>query len=334
MKHFVIVAVLVIISTLLVNAGLERVGLLPVEASAQAAPIDRLFNVQFKLIAFLFSLIMVIMLYSIVVFRRKPGDTEDGAHITGNTKLEVLWTVVPLLTVLYIAYLGAQSLAETLRIDPQAMVINVTARQWSWAFEYPDYKITSTTLNLPVNHQVLLKMSSNDVIHGFWVPEFRVKQDVLPGRVVELRVTPTMIGQYKVRCSVICGTSHALMEQGVVVQSDADFRAWVTEQQSAGSADPVERGKKWAAQFGCAACHSVDGKVIVGPTWKGLYGADVTLADGTTVKADEAYLIESIVKPNAKIVKGFAPSVMPQDLADKLTQDQINDLIAYIKSLK
>jgi cytochrome c oxidase subunit 2 len=334
MKHFVIVAILVIISTFLVKVGLDAVGLLPVEASAQAVPIDRLFNVEFWLISFLFSLIVVFMLYSIVVFRRKPGETGDGAHIEGNTTLEVLWTLAPLATVLAIATLGAQALADTRRIDPQAMVVQVTAGQWFWKFEYPDYGVTSTTLNLPVNKQVLLQMKSEDVIHSFWVPEFRVKQDVLPGRFTELRITPSKEGQYKVRCAELCGTSHALMEDPVVVMAEGDFKNWITDQQKLASASPADRGKKLAAENGCAACHSVDGSRIIGPTWKGLSGSDVEFADGTTAKADDAYLKAFILNPNARQIKGFPLNVMPSDFREKLTDDQINDIIEYIKSLK
>ena len=334
MKHLIIVGILVAIFSVLVSVLLGAIGLLPIQASAQAVTIDRLFDLHFKLIAFLFSLIMVLMLYSIVVFRRKPGETGDGKHIEGNTPLELAWTVVPLIAVIYIAYLGAGSLAETRRVDPQAMVVKVTARQWSWSFEYPEYNITSSTLNLPVDKQVLLQLTSLDVLHGFWVPEFRLKQDVVPGTTKELRVTPDRVGEYKVRCSVICGTSHAKMEQPTIVQTAADFQAWVKEQQSAVSANPVERGKKWATQFGCVACHSIDGSKVVGPTWKGLFGHEVPLADGTTVKADDAYLLESIINPNAKIVQGFAPNLMPPTYGAQLTKEQINDLIEYIKTIK
>jgi cytochrome c oxidase subunit 2 len=214
------------------------------------------------------------------------------------------------------------------------MEIKVTAGQWFWKFEYPDYNVTSTTLSLPAEKQVLLQMKSDDVIHSFWVPEFRVKQDVLPGRFTELRVTPTLVGSYKVRCAELCGTSHALMENPVVVMAEADFKNWITEQQKLASASPADRGKKLAAENGCAACHSVDGSRIVGPTWKGLYGADVSLSDGTTVKADDAYLKESILLSNAKVVKGFQPNVMPQNYREKLSDDQISDIVEYIKSLK
>src|SRR5574337_987880 len=131
----------------------------------------------------------------------------------------------------------------------------------------------------------------------------------------------------------MCGRQHAYMEAPVIVVSQADFDAWIA-QQSAVSNDPVERGRKWAAQFGCVSCHSIDGTKIVGPTWKGLSGAQVPLADGTTVTADDAYLRESIVNPNVKIVQGFLPNFMPQTFGTTLKDQQISDLIAYIKSLK
>lgn len=335
MKHFAIVGVLVIVATVAVNAGLNAVGLMPVEASEQARVIDRLFSLHVTVISFLFSLIVVFMLYSVVVFRRKPGDTSDGDHFEGHTGLEVAWTLGPLALVMLFAGLGAQALADTRRPEPNAYVVNVVASQWSWSFEYPDSGVTSTSLNLPVNRQVVLQLTSQDVIHSFWVPEFRVKQDALPGDklVKELRLTPTLIGQYKVRCAELCGRQHAYMEAPVVVMSQADFDAWITKE-SAISNDPVARGKKWATQFGCASCHSVDGTKIVGPTWKGLYGHEVTLADGATATADDAYLRESIVDPNARVVQGFAPNLMPQTFKDQLQDQQISDLIEYIKTLK
>jgi cytochrome c oxidase subunit 2 len=335
MKHFVIVGVLVLILTVLLSMAVDSIAFLPVAASAQAKPIDHLFNLHFKLIAFLFSLIAVFMLYSVVVFRRRKGDTSDGDHFEGHTGLEIVWTIAPLAIVFYFAFIGAQALAETRSVDPQAIVVKVIGSQWSWRFEYPEYGITSSELRLPANRQVLLKLTSTDVIHSFWVPEFRVKQDAIPGdtMVKELRVTPTLIGDYKVRCAELCGRQHAYMESPVIVMEPAGFEAWVIRQ-TALPKDPVERGARWAKQYACAACHSIDGSAVVGPTWKGLYGKQETLTDGTAVAVDDAYLIRSVIDPNAQVVQGFNPGIMPQTLGEQLTQDQINDVIAYIKSLK
>ncbi len=335
MRHFVIVGILVIALAVLTYVGLNSAGLMPVEASAQAAPIDWLWDLQVKAMSFLFALIVVPMLYSLLVFRRKKGDTSDAAHVEGNTTLEVVWTVIPLVMVLGMAYIGAQNLGETRRVDPDAMVVNVTGFQWGWSFEYPDYGITSKELYLPVNKQVLLKMTSRDVIHSFWVPEFRVKQDLVPGRVTELRITPTMLGDtYKVRCSEICGTSHAYMENPVIVVEKVAFDAWVSEQQALAAQagqTPEGRGLALVTANGCRACHSIDGSAGVGPTWFQLAGSEVPLSGGGTVVADDAYLLESILKPQAKIVAGFETQQMP---VYNFTEEQAADIIAYIKTLK
>lgn len=335
MKHLVIAGILVVLVTAALIFGLGQVRLLPVAASAQAEPIDWLFNIEFKVIAFLFSLIVVLMVYSIVVFRRRKGDTTDARHIEGNTRLEVMWTLAPLATVLVFAYLGGYSLAETQRMDPRALEVNVVGSQWSWRFEYPQLGITSAELILPQNKQAVLYLSSTDVIHSFWVPEFRVKQDALPGGedfVRALRITPTLSGDYKVRCAELCGQRHAYMESPVRVLAQADYDAWVAANTVA-SEDPVERGEQLATQFGCQACHSIDGSTLVGPTWKGLYGHEVVLSDGTTEVADDDYIHESIREPGLKIVQGFA-NVMPADIGQELTDEQIQDLIEYIKTLR
>ncbi len=336
MKHIVIAAVLVVVVTALLIAGLQQVQLLPVQASAQAVPIDNLFNLEFKIIAFLFSLIVVLMVYSIVVFRRKKGDVTDAAHVEGNTKLEVAWTVAPLATVLFISYLGGESLANTMRSDPQPLKVNATGAQWAWSFEYPDSGVISGELVLPVNKQVLLSLSSKDVIHSFWVPEFRVKQDALPGGpdyVRQLRITPTLIGQYKVLCAELCGMQHTGMTAPVKVVSQADYDSWMAEQSGALN-DPVARGRKIAQQQACLSCHSLDGSRLVGPSWKGLYGSDVPLSDGRTAKADEPFLVESVRNPSASIVQGYPPAMPATYTQANLSDEQLKDIIEFIKSLK
>jgi cytochrome c oxidase subunit II len=336
MKHFVIVGVLVILSTVLVNWLLNNIGLLPAAASLQAGPIDQLFSTHFIFISFLFSLITVFLVYSIVVFRKRDGDPEDGAHFSGSNRLEIAWTIVPLATVLYIAFLGSQSLAEIRREDPQAMVVNVTAGQWFWSYEYPEHGITSSSLYLPVDRQVLLRLSSLDVIHSFWVPEFRVKQDVLPGEnlVKELRFTPTIVGEYTNRCAEMCGGAHAYMNSPVIVLDQADFDAWLDEESGQVTQDPAVRGMRISEQSGCIGCHSVDGSTSVGPTWVGLYGSQRQLTDNTTMVADEEYLYIGIVDPNEHIPVGYPPNVMPRNYDELLTDQQIEEIIAYIRSLQ
>jgi cytochrome c oxidase subunit 2 len=276
---------------------------------------------------------MVVMLYSLLVFRRRKGETGDGAPIHGNSKLEVAWTVIPLLVVVYLAFIGARSLAETRRIDPSALQVKVITGQWYWQFQYPEAGVASNELWLPVGRQVNLQMTSVDVIHSFWVPEFRLKQDILPGRTVELRLTPTVLGDYKVLCAQLCGRNHAYMEAPVHVVSQSDFDAWLARQLAAGQ-DPLLHGQQLSQQFGCPVCHSVDGTQRTGPTWLHLAGSQVTLADGTTVIADRQYLRDAIVDPDLQVVQGYAPKVMPATFSQILSDDQVEDLIAYIESLK
>lgn len=334
MRHFVIVGILVVVTTILVYLGLNSANLMPVAASAQATPIDWMWNLELIFMSFFFALIVVPMAYSLVIFRRRKGDTTDAEHMEGNTKLEIAWTLVPLFIVTAFAYVGAANLAETRRVDPDAIIVEVTGIQWSWNFQYPEYGVSSDELHLPVGKQVLLQMTSLDVIHSFWVPEFRVKQDVVPGRITELRINPSLEGNYKVRCAELCGTSHAYMEKPVVISSQADFDAWMAEQvelAEEAAQTPEGRGQALVAANGCAACHSTTGAQGIGPTWRGLFGEEVPLADGTTVIADEAYLAESIREPQAKIVHGFETQLMP---SYGFTDEQIADIVAYIMTLR
>lgn len=334
MRHFVVVGILIVVLTVLTYLGIAAAGLLPEAASAQAGPIDWLWNLEMMVISFLSALIIVPMVYSLVVFRRKAGDTTDAEHVEGNTNLEITWTILPLFLVMIFAYLGAGNLSQIRRVDPDAMIVRVTGIQWSWKYEYPAYGVTTTELHVPEGKQVLLQMTSNDVIHSFWVPEFRVKQDLVPGRITELRITPTVVGNYKVRCAELCGTSHAYMEGPVVVSNQADFDAWMAErveEAEIASQTPEGRGQALVTANGCAACHSVTGAAGIGPTWLGLFGREETMTDGTVITADEDYIHESIKAPQAKIVAGFENQLMP---TYGFTDEQIDDIIAYIKTIR
>jgi cytochrome c oxidase subunit II len=230
MKHAIGAFLFVI---LIAAAGIfasERIRILPDQASMQASFIDGLFTIHFYAIIILFALIVGLMVFSMVVFRRKPGDTSDAAHIEGSTSLEVIWTVVPLIAVFIIAFIGADVLGAVERPEPRPLEVRVVSSQWAWSFEYPDYGIISPELVLPVDRQALLLLSSRDVIHSFWVPEFRVKQDALPGgeeMVRPLRITPTQTGNYKVLCAELCGLGHAEMWADVRIVTQDEFDEWV-----------------------------------------------------------------------------------------------------------
>jgi len=333
MRRYVIIFILVIVSTFLVHAGLMAVHLFPKEASVQSVAVDQLFHVHLWVISFLFSLIMVTLIYCLIVWRRRRGETGDGAYITGNSTLEMTWTAIPLLAVLVLAYAGAKTLGSIRVIDPTALQVKVTAGQWYWRYAYPEFGVSTSDLYLPVNRQIDLQMTSVDVIHSFWVPEFRVKQDIIPGRTVDLRVTPDLIGEYMVRCSELCGLRHAYMEGKVDVVSQGDFDKWIAQQENAAPESPELRGQQLATDYGCVNCHSTDGSPKTGPTWLHLYGSTVKLTDGTSVTADDNYLKTSIIQPNAQVVLGFPASVMP-DFSTVLDQTMVESLVAYIKTLK
>lgn len=345
-RHFAIVAVLIVIGSIVAYVLLESIYALPLAASEEADGIDALFRGHFILISFLFALVVVFLLYSVVVFRRRPDEPEDveGDHFHGHTGLEIAWTIVPLMLVVVFGVWGARLLTDIIAPDEDEITINVVGQQWSWRFEYPEHgDITSDELVLPVNQPVRLEMTSIDVLHSFWVPEFRVKQDLVPGQIHELRITPTDEGDYKTRCAEICGTSHAYMISDVRVVSEDDFEAWVEESStSIAELEPVERGLTWSQQFGCTGCHSPDGTALAGPTWQGLFGSEVQLASGETVLVDEEYIRNSILMPNDQIHAGFGPNIMPQNFEELFAEEEakydgevsiIDDLIVYIQSL-
>lgn len=356
--HFIAVTVLTVIVSVLLF-GLFNYVLFPrpLIASQEAATIETMFNVHMGLIAFLFGLIMVFMLYSTIVFRRKEGDTEDAVHVHGNLTLEIIWIVVPTITVILFGAWAVNMFWDLTDPNEGEMIIQVEGRQWAWNFRYPGQAddggdVVSPDLWLPVDQPILLEMTSEDVIHAFWVPEFRVKQDLVPGHTTVLRLTPTELtdpdSPFRLLCAEICGNGHAVMRADVHVMETADFDAKMSELSiRISDLPPAERGEFWRDQLGCAGCHSPDGTPLAGPTWAGLYGADREFTDGTTAVADDAYITNSIQNPNAQIVNGFAEGIMPQGYTEQITEleaeyearegvefDIYQDIIEYIKTLE
>lgn len=338
-KHFFFAALLVLSLAAVLMKWVERAlyaFILPRLASLEGMYTDRLLALEFYIIAFIFALVVGLMLYAIVAFRRKSDEGEEaaGAYFHGHTMLEIIWTLVPLAVVLSIATIGTRYFFNIFRDRPGEMVVKVTGQMWSWVFEYPDYGITSTEAVLPVGRPVRFDITSRDVIHSFWVVEFRLKQDAVPGMVKSLWVTPVLEGEYTVRCAELCGAGHTYMYAPVKVVSEEAFQAWVQEKtQPTASGGETLDGRQVAQQAGCFACHTVDGSPGVGPSWAGLFGEEVVLDDGTKVQADEAYLYESIVDPNAKIVQGYPANVMPATYGEMLSEAEIQAIIDYIKSL-
>jgi cytochrome c oxidase subunit 2 len=335
MKHILGVIALIVAITVAAWVWLNRSfdQLVPLRASEESFFVDRLLGMQFYVIAFLFALIMGFMIYSIIAFRRKPGETGEGDYFHGNTTLEIMWTVVPLGVVLYFAVVGAGYLRDITAPEANELVVEVTGSQWNWRFDYPRFGISSAELILPKDRQVVLEISSIDVIHSFWVPEFRVKQDAVPGMVFPLRITPTEIGTYVVRCAEICGTDHAYMLADVSVIEHEQFEEWVRSQVAPPEGGLTEVGRDIAQLNGCLGCHSIDGTQLAGPTWLDLFGEEEQLADGTTITVDKEYIIESIMDPGAKIVAGYENITMPANFSAVLTPEDLDALVAYIASL-
>lgn len=346
-KHAIIVAVLILITSIGLYFLFDWMFTLPEAASSQAGPIDTLFQSHFIMMAILFSFIMVMVLYSVVVFRRRPGDMEDGPHVHGHTGLEIAWTVIPTLIVVGFGIYGTIILGEITSEQTNEMTVSVIGEQWAWSFEYPVQDVRSNRLVLPVNQPILLELQSKDVLHSFWVPEFRVKQDLVPGTTKILRITPTEIGSYRLRCAEICGTGHSGMLADVEIVSQADFEQFLIDAAFRYSdLTPEARGQQFYTDLGCNGCHTLDGSPGAGPSWQGIYLREEMLDDGTTVVVDDEYIRNSILNPNAQIVQGFSPNVMPQNFEDRIEElqnqisasegadlDVIADLIAFMQTL-
>lgn len=231
-RHFIIAAALIAVSTVIVFFVLETILPLPKQGSDEALIIDGLIHWHLVVIAFLFSLVVVFMVYALIVFRKRDGDDSEGEHFEGNAILEVVWTVIPLIFVVAFAFYGINALAQVTHSEPNEFQVKAEGQQWSWDFVYPN-GVISPELVLPVNRRIHFTLHSKDVIHSFWIPEMRVKQDLVPGQDTEIRFTPIITGDFKVRCSELCGRSHYSMLANVQIMEQADYDKWMSEQEAA-----------------------------------------------------------------------------------------------------
>lgn len=201
-----------------------------IQASREAGPIDTLMDVMIVLSAFVFAIVMVMLVYSVWKYRAKPGDESDGAPIHGNTKLEIMWTLIPTVIVLFGAGYSWIVLDDIEAREPDRLKVEVTGQQFKFSFQYPEEGIRSNELHVPVDRQVEFEMTALDVIHAFWVPEWRMKKDLVPGIVTSVSATPDRLGTYSLVCAELCGLGHSTMRSPVVVESAEDFERWVAEQ--------------------------------------------------------------------------------------------------------
>jgi cytochrome c oxidase subunit 2 len=205
----------------------------PVNAAGAAGKVDTVYDVLLICSVPIFVLVMTIVVYSVLRFRAKPGDMRDGPPIHGNTRLEVIWVTIPFLMVTGLAIYGWVVLDDIEAKQPDELVVKVTGRQFTWTFEYPRQKVNSTTLVLPEDRPVDFRINTEDVIHSFWVPEFRLKSDAVPGLTTKIRLTPDRIGRYQVVCAELCGLGHSTMRQNVRVVSAGSFDSWLEDQRRA-----------------------------------------------------------------------------------------------------
>jgi len=309
---------------------------IPEAASNLASKVDGVILVITLISIFFFVLISAVLIYFAVKYRRKRED-EETPYITGSEPLEIIWTVIPSILLILLFVYGFVVYKE-IRTPPEDSVdITVTAKQWLWTFDYYNGKKTLNELYVKQNIPVRMIMQADDVIHSFFIPQFRVKQDVLPGRYTQLWFTPSKVGTYDLFCAEYCGTGHSAMLGKVIVLSPEAYDIWekgvgVDEGASVASLPPAELGAKIYKEKGCNACHSIDGSVVIGPSFKGLYGRTGVLEDGSSYTADENYIRTSILEPQSQIVKGFQP-VMPS-FKGILGDDEITAVIAYMKTLK
>ncbi len=300
----------------------------PPQASNFAGSVDSLMLFLIVVSAFFTIAITAAIVYFFFRYRRRSED-EIGAHIHGDMRIEATWIVIPFLITMVMFGWGASVFVNFRRSPMDTLDIYVVGKQWMWKLEQPNGRREINELHVPVNRNVKLIMASEDVIHDFYVPAFRVKMDVVPGHYNTMWFRPTETGTYHFFCSQYCGTNHAVMGGWVTVMEPEAYAAWLAN--SGGASNPAADGEKLFSQLACSTCHTPDGKGR-GPSMNGMYGAKVRLADGSTVIADDSYIRESILVPNAKITAGYQP-VMPS-FQGLVSEDQILSLTAYIKSLK
>jgi len=314
------------------------------QASTAAEKVDNVFFFILALcVAFLIFITALMVTFVLKYRRTKHPEAKD---IEGHAWLEIVWTLVPLVLFLVMFYYGWTNFAYVRSAPRDAMVVKVTGRQWAWDFEYPNGKRT-TELYVALEKPVRMEVRSADVIHGFYVPAFRIKMDAVPGKENYTWFTPTRLGSFDIECSVICGTNHTYMVSRAIVVTEDAFKAWYFgdenapppgKVQSASAFPPGERqpgeppGLALLRDKQCLTCHSTDGSVMVGPTFKGAFGTKRTVVSGDAEKevvADEAYLAKSIREPMAEILNGYPPAMPETPLSDP----ELKEIVEYLRSI-
>lgn len=303
--------------------------LFPAQASTMAGRVDNLYFFMLAVTAFFSVLIAVLVVVLALKYRRRTSD-EVGANIHGSTALEVVWTAIPLLIALTMFVWGTSVYFAIAKPPTDAMEVYIIGKRWMWKAQHLTGQREINELHVPVGQPIKLLIASEDVIHSYYVPAFRVKMDAVPGKTTSLWFEATEAGEFHLFCAEYCGTKHSGMIGRIVVLEPQDFQRWLAGGGAPAQASLPEAGEQLFGQLGCITCHKADSGGR-GPVLDGLYRSQVALADGGTVVADEAYLRESILNPTAKMVAGYPP-LMPT-YQGQVSEEGLASLIAYIKSM-
>lgn len=297
------------------------------EVSNTAAKVDSAFIFIVGLSVCLLVLITFFMLFFVIRYNRRRNPKSE--NIEGNLWLEIVWTVVPTLLVLAMFYAGWTNFAYIRNAPKDAMTVKTLGRNWSWEFEYKNGR-QSDVLRVPLGKPVELVLTSADVVHSLYIPAFRIKEDAVPGMKTRMWFSAGELGTYDIYCTEYCGTGHSHMRTKVIVMDEKEFNAWYVSKEEGGAR---AKGMKLLQDRGCLGCHSTDGTVKIGPTFKGLWGRSVTvLTDGRERElfADEAYIRRAVLQPQAELVKGYPP-IMP---VLPLKSEELDAIITALKDLK
>jgi cytochrome c oxidase subunit 2 len=306
-----------------------QVPLFPDQASTYAVQVDALYFFLVGLSAFFTLLIAGLILFFIVKYRRRPGEAASPPQIHGALRLELFWTIVPLLICLFVFVWSARLYLSWAEPPPGALEVYVVGRQWMWHLQHASGQREINQLHVPRGQPVKLTFTSKDVIHSFFVPEFRLHMDVVPGRYTTAWFQATKTGRFHLYCSQYCGTNHSAMIGEVIVLEPEEFARW---RESQADESLALKGRKLFLKLQCVVCHSGDAQARA-PVLEGLYRRKVTLQDGSTVIADDDYLRESILQPDAKIVAGYQrPSLMPS-YEGLISEEELLQLLAFLRTL-
>ena len=307
-----------------------------IKASNFVTGVDNAFMLILGISFFFLIGLTLVMVYFVYKYNNKKNPV--ATQIEGSTKLEIIWTVIPVILVLIMFYYGWAAWTPMKNPPKDTFNIKVVARMWNFTFEYENGKKTDT-LFVPLNKAVKLGLNSLDVLHSLYIPAFRIKEDVVPGREKMAWFIPQQEGLFDLFCAEYCGLNHSYMINLVKVMPEEQFNAWyidTTQQVAAVTDSPTANGQRIMKNIGCFACHSIDGSKLVGPTFKAIYGRQVAvITDGNEreVTSDDEYIKRSIYEPNADVVKGFNKGMM-QSYKGQLSDDDVAQIIEYMKTLK